>query len=128
VVGVNFDPGHLMWMGGDAVSAIKRLGGECIYHVHGKDTYIESQAKVDGLIDPKPAMPVNGRSWNYVSMGHGNSYRSWLDILTALKEVGYDYVISIENEDYSLDADTAISTSTLVLKFCIQALNSRGAQ
>ena len=27
--------------------------GECIYHVHGKDTY-EAQAKVDGLIDPKP--------------------------------------------------------------------------
>jgi sugar phosphate isomerase/epimerase len=121
-VGVNFDPSHLMWMGGDAVSAIKRLGSECIYHVHGKDTYIETQAKIDGLIDPKPVTPVKGRSWNYVSLGHGHSYRSWLDILSALKEVEYDDVISIENEDYSLDADSAISTSTNVLKFCIAAL------
>jgi sugar phosphate isomerase/epimerase len=127
-VGVNFDPSHLMWMGGDAVSAIKRLGSECIYHVHGKDTYIEAQAKIDGLIDPKPVTPVKGRSWNYVSLGHGNSYRSWLDILTALTEVGYNDVVSIENEDYSLDADTAISTSASVLKFCIQALSSHQAR
>ena len=125
-VGVNFDPSHLMWMGGDAVSAIKRLGSECIYHVHGKDTYIEAQAKVDGLIDPKPVTPVKGRAWNYVSLGHGNSFRSWLDILSTLKEVGYDDAISIENEDYSLDADTAISTSTSVLKFCVEALSGAG--
>ena len=126
-VGVNFDPSHLMWMGGDAVSAIRRLGGECIYHVHGKDTYIEAQARIDGLIDTKPVMPVAGRSWNYVSLGHGHSYRVWLDILAALKEAGYDDVISIENEDYSLVADAAISTSTAVLKFCINALNNRTA-
>jgi sugar phosphate isomerase/epimerase len=125
-VGVNFDPSHLMWMGGDAVSAIKRLGSECIYHVHGKDTYIEAQAKVDGLIDPKPVTPVKGRAWNYVSLGHGNSFRSWLDILSTLNDVGYGDVISIENEDYSLDADTAISTSTSVLRFCIEALSGAG--
>src|SRR5262245_39300330 len=69
-----------------------------------------------------------GRSWNYVSLGHGNSYRSWLDILTALRDVGYDDVVSIENEDYSLDADTAISTSASVLKFCIRALSSQNAR
>ena len=126
-VGVNFDPSHLMWMGGDAVSAIKRLGGECIYHVHGKDTYIEAQAQIDGLLDPKPVTPVRGRSWNYVSLGHGHSYRAWLDILTALKDVGYDDVISIENEDYSLDADTAIATSASVLRFGIRALEGGAA-
>jgi sugar phosphate isomerase/epimerase len=127
-VGVNFDPSHLMWMGGDAVSAIRRLGSECIYHVHGKDTYIEAQARVDGLIDPKPVTPVKGRSWNYVSLGHGNSYRAWLDILQALKDVGYDDVVSIENEDYSLDADTAISTSASVLKFGIRVLDGDKAR
>ena len=122
-VGGNFDPSHLIWMGGDPVSAIKRLG-KCIYHVHGKDTYIEQQALVDGLIDTKPVTPVKGRSWNYVSLGHGNSIRSWLAIIEALKGVGYNDVISIENEDYSLDANTAISTSNSVLRFCLQKLTS----
>ena len=56
----------------------------------------------------------------------GAPFRSWLDILSTLKEVGYDDAISIENEDYSLDADTAISTSTSVLKFCIEALSGAG--
>ena len=41
-VGVNFDPSHLMWMGGDAVSAIKRLGASASITSHGKDTYIEA--------------------------------------------------------------------------------------
>lgn len=118
-VGVNFDPSHLIWMGGDPVSAIRDLG-ECIYHVHGKDTYIEADARKNGLLDPKWVTPVTGRAWNYVSLGHGTSMRGWLDIVRALKEIGYDDVISIENEDYSLDADTAIDTSNRVLRFCLE--------
>lgn len=123
-VGVNFDPSHLMWMGGDPVSAIEKLGGDCIYHVHGKDTRIEPQARIDGLLDLKPPQPVRGRSWNYVSLGHGNPVRAWLDIVRALGAVGYDGVISIENEDYLVDADTAISTSASVLKFCLKELEA----
>jgi len=118
-VGVNFDPSHLMWMGGDAVSAIGALGA-CIYHVHGKDTRIEPQARVDGLIDVKPVTPVNGRSWNYVSLGHGHSVREWVEIVRALHAAGYDDTISIENEDYSLDADAAVANSVSVLKFCLE--------
>jgi sugar phosphate isomerase/epimerase len=120
-VGVNFDPSHLIWMGGDPVSAIRTLG-DCIYHVHGKDTRIEPQARIDGLLDPKHVVPVRGRSWNFVSLGHGSPVRAWLDILRALSSVGYDDVISIENEDYSLDADAAISTSITTLRFCMAAL------
>jgi sugar phosphate isomerase/epimerase len=121
-IGVNFDPSHLLWMGGDPVSAIRNLSAECIYHVHGKDTFIQGEARVNGLIDPKPVTPVQGRAWNYVSLGHGNSARAWLNIMKALLDVGYNDVVSIENEDYSLDADTAITTSAKVLRFCVDAL------
>ncbi|MDB5556950.1 MAG: sugar phosphate isomerase/epimerase [Rhizobium sp.] len=118
VVGVNFDPSHLIWMGGDAVSAIRALG-DCIYHVHGKDSRIEPAAKVHGLLDTKHVVPVRPRFWNFVSLGHGSSVRAWLDIVRALREVGYDDVISIENEDYSLSADDAVATSANTLRFCI---------
>ncbi|MBD9375366.1 sugar phosphate isomerase/epimerase [Rhizobium sp. ARZ01] len=117
-VGVNFDPSHLIWMGGDPVSAIGELGSS-IYHVHGKDTRIELQSRINGLLDTKPVVPVRGRFWNYVSLGHGNPVRAWLEIVRALRAVGYDDVISIENEDYSLDAKEAVSTSVSTLKFCI---------
>jgi sugar phosphate isomerase/epimerase len=119
-VGVNFDPSHLIWMGGDPVSAIRRLG-ECIYHVHGKDTHIEAQSKIDGLIDPKPVTPVEGRSWNYVALGHGTPVRGWLEIVNALKGAGYDGVISIENEDHSLSPEAAILASADVLRFCLDS-------
>lgn len=122
-VGVNFDPSHLIWMGGNPVSAIEELG-ECVFHVHGKDTYIETKSHANGLLDPKDVKPVSGRSWNYVSLGHGTSYRGWVDILRALKGIGYDDVISIENEDYSLDPDTAITTSNNVLRFCLDSLDA----
>src|SRR5262249_33636812 len=56
-VGVNFDPSHLIWMGGDPVSAIHALG-ECIYHMHGKDSRIEVLARVNGLLDTKHVTPV----------------------------------------------------------------------
>jgi sugar phosphate isomerase/epimerase len=117
-VGVNFDPSHLIWMGGDPLSAIAALG-ETIYHVHGKDSRIELRARIDGLLDPKHVTPVDGRSWNFVSLGHGTAVHGWLDIVKALRAVGYDDVISIENEDYSMPALEAVATSATTLRFCI---------
>lgn len=55
-----------------------------------------------------------------MTLGHGLSRRGWLEVVGALRDVGYDDVISIENEDYSLDADTAIDTSNRVLRFCLE--------
>ena len=118
-VGMNFDPSHLIWMGGDPVSAIRALGAEHIYHVHGKDTRIEPQARVNGTLDTRHVVPVVGRTWNFVPLGHGLSRRGWLEILEALREIGYDDVISIENEDYTLDAKAAIAESVDVLRFAI---------
>lgn len=117
-VGVNFDPSHLIWMGGDPLSAIAALG-DCIYHVHGKDSRIELRARVDGLLDPKHVTPVEGRSWNFVSLGHGTAVHGWLDIVKGLRKIGYDDVISIENEDYSMPALEAVATSATTLRFCI---------
>lgn len=127
-VGMNFDPSHLIWMGGDPVSAIRALGSEHIYHVHGKDTRIEPEARVDGALDARHVVPVAGRAWNFVPLGHGLSRRDWLEIVGALRDVGYDDVISIENEDYTLETKAAIAESVDTLRFAIgESARRRGA-
>jgi sugar phosphate isomerase/epimerase len=127
-VGMNFDPSHLIWMGGDPVSAIRALGTEHIYHVHGKDTRIEPEARVNGTLDTRHVVPVEGRTWNFVPLGHGLSRRGWLEIVQALREVGYDDVISIENEDYTLETKAAIAESVDVLRFAISETERRRSQ
>ena len=127
-VGMNFDPSHLIWMGGDPVAAIQALGAEHIYHVHGKDTRIEPEARVNGTLDTRHVVPVQGRTWNFVPLGHGLSRRGWLEIVGALRDVGYDDVISIENEDYTLETNAAIAESVDVLRFAIAESERRRPQ
>ncbi|UXM95181.1 sugar phosphate isomerase/epimerase [Bartonella sp. HY329] len=126
-IGINFDPSHLIWMGGDPVSAIKALGSEHIYHVHGKDTRIEPAAKINGTLDDKPVTPIEKRFWNYVPVGHGISKRGWRDIVQALRDSGYDDVISIENEDYTLDSLQAIRDGVDTLSFAIKYSKQQAA-
>lgn len=125
VVGMNFDPSHLIWMGGDPVSAIRALGAEHIYHVHGKDTRIEPRARIDGTLDTRHVVPVAVRTWNFVPLGHGLSRRGWLEIVGALMDVGYDDVISIENEDYTLETGASIAESVDTLSFAIAEAGRR---
>src|SRR6266487_1919912 len=48
-VGANFDPSHPMWMGADPLAAVRALGG-AVYHVHAKDTRVDSViAGVNGV-------------------------------------------------------------------------------
>ncbi|MFP3393774.1 TIM barrel protein, partial [Brevibacillus sp. SIMBA_076] len=35
-IGMNFDPSHLFWMGGDPIAALRALGS-AVYHIHAKD-------------------------------------------------------------------------------------------
>lgn len=46
-VGMNFDPSHLIWMGGDPVSAIRALGVENIYHFHGACSGARARPRCD---------------------------------------------------------------------------------
>ena len=39
MIGMNLDPSHLFWMGGDPIEAARVLGEHgAIYHIHGKDS------------------------------------------------------------------------------------------
>lgn len=120
-IGANFDPSHLIWQGIDPVEAIKVLGKEkAIFHVHAKDTYLDiSNIKVNGVLDTKPYDQVINRSWTFRSVGYGLNEKVWKDIISTLRAVGYDYVISIEHEDCLASAEEGFSKAVNFLKNCI---------
>tara|TARA_B100001146_G_scaffold214831_1_gene216514 strand:+ start:117 stop:1148 length:1032 start_codon:yes stop_codon:yes gene_type:complete len=101
-IGANFDPSHLIWMGGDPVQMVKNLG-EAVFYVHIKDVKIDPvQKSLNTLLDTTWFADVNGRSWNFCIPGHGHDERWWSEFLLALRSIGYEDVLSIEHEDCSL--------------------------
>lgn len=116
VLGCNFDPSHLFWNGVDPVAAIRRLG-DAIYHVHGKDVYVDPlNVSVNGCNDNKPYDQIPERAWTFRTIGYGHDAKTWKDIISALRLVGYDYVISVEHEDALMSIEEGLAKSVALLK------------
>jgi sugar phosphate isomerase/epimerase len=116
IVGVNFDPSHALWMGGNPLRAIRELRG-VIYHVHAKDTRIDPHnSEINTLLETKPNERVAQRSWNYVTLGYGHSEIWWRDFVIQLKQHDYNDVLSIEHEDYSLPPIVGVKKSIELLR------------
>jgi sugar phosphate isomerase/epimerase len=116
VLGCNFDPSHLFWNGVDPVAAIRALG-QAIFHVHGKDCYVDTlNIAVNGCNDHKPYDQIAKRAWTFRSIGYGHDAKTWKDIISALRLVGYDYVISIEHEDALMSIDEGLAKGVAMLK------------
>jgi sugar phosphate isomerase/epimerase len=89
-LGLSLDPSHLVWLHVGHIEDVVRRWGHKIFHVDGKDTEImPSRLAAQGILG-------NGW-WRYRIPGMGSI--NWGGVISALKEVGYDYIISIENED-----------------------------
>ena len=99
VIGVNFDPSHLFWQQADPVAAIRSLGSS-IFHVHAKDCRIDrANTATNGVLDAKSYTRELERAWIFRTVGYGNDALVWKDIVSNLRLVGYDHVLSIEHED-----------------------------
>lgn len=121
VLGCNFDPSHLFWNGVDPVAAIRALG-DAIFHMHGKDTYVDHlNVAVNGCNDHKPYERIAQRAWTFRSIGYGHDAKVWKDIVSALRLVGYDYVISIEHEDAMMSQDEGLAKGVALLKEVVMA-------
>jgi sugar phosphate isomerase/epimerase len=116
-IGANLDPSHLFWQGIDAVEAIKFLGTEgAIFHVHAKDTFIdEGNVRRNGILDTKHYGQIRDRAWTFRTVGYGMGEKTWRDIVSALRAVGYDHVLSIEHEDLLLSIEEGLRRGIDVL-------------
>ena len=118
-IGANFDPSHLIWQGIDPVAAIRALG-KAIYHVHAKDTKVDKyNTAVNGVLDTKHYGDEIHRSWIFRSVGYGNDMQYWKDMLSNLRMVGYDGVLSIEHEDSLMTSKEGLEKAVSFLKDAI---------
>ena len=115
-LGCNFDPSHLWWNGVDPVAAIRKLG-DAIFHVHGKDVYVDRfNTEVNGCNDHKHYGDIAQRSWTFRSIGYGHDLKVWRDMMSALRLIGYDYVVSIEHEDALMSPDEGLAKAVDTLE------------
>jgi sugar phosphate isomerase/epimerase len=116
VIGANFDPSHMFWQGIDPCAAIKELAS-CIYHFHAKDTHLDQQnITINGVVDAKRYTLLKRRSWYFRAVGYGHDAIVWKDMMSALRLVDYDYVVSIEHEDAFLSREEGLRKAVEFLK------------
>jgi sugar phosphate isomerase/epimerase len=116
VIGANYDPSHLFWQGIDPVASIHYLVG-AIYHVHAKDTYMDQRnIAVNGVLDTKPYSKLPQRSWTFRTVGYGHDQFTWRALVSALRLIDYDYVLSIEHEDPLASVEEGLNKAVSFLK------------
>lgn len=101
IIGMNLDPSHMFFMGGDPIAIAEELCKDgCVLHVHGKDVRVNPRMK--GL----EAIELHGydddahlRCWNYVAVGYGHDDLWWKEFFGTLVAGGYCGPVSIEVED-----------------------------
>ncbi|MHC1694587.1 MAG: sugar phosphate isomerase/epimerase family protein [Eubacteriales bacterium] len=116
IIGANFDPSHLFWQGIDPVAALRYLG-DAVQHFHAKDTKIDSiNTEKIGVLDTKHYGDELNRAWVFRSVGYGHDAQVWRDIISTLRLIGYDHVISIEHEDSLMTPNEGLEKAVSFLK------------
>lgn len=118
VIGANLDPSHMWWQGIDPVQAINILGrAGAIHHFHAKDTSIDPvNIHKHGVTDMQSYTLMADRAWQFRTVGFGHDLKEWADMMSALRLVGYDYVVSIEHEDGLMSINEGFSKAVSNLK------------
>ena len=68
------------------------------------------------MLDPKPFADEKGKSWVYRTVGYGHDRQYWADFVSALRQVGYDDVVSIEHEDSLMSAEEGLAKAVRLLQ------------
>ena len=118
-IGANCDLSHLFWQGCDPVEVIHFLGKQgAIFHAHMKDTVIfpENCAKYGVLNFASEAKDLPEASDTFRAVGYGHSATLWKSVVQAYMDIGYEGILSIENEDPILTGEVGVERAAYVLK------------
>jgi len=69
-----------------------------------------------GVLDTKLYSDEINRSWIFRTVGYGHSYDFWKELISILRLVGYDYVLSIEHEDSLMSPQEGLKKVVTFLK------------
>lgn len=107
VLGVNFDPSHLIRMNIDPVRFLGEFAS-IVYHVHAKDTELldDDLYEFGDLQQATFAKShgFGGHHWRYTIPGHGAA--RWAKLFRQLHDSGYRGRVSIELEDENFNGST----------------------
>jgi sugar phosphate isomerase/epimerase len=118
-IGANCDLSHLFWQGCDPVEVIHFLGKQgALFHAHMKDTviYPENAAKYGLLNFASEAKDLPEASDTFRAVGYGHSASLWKSVVQAYMDIGYEGILSIENEDPILPGEIGVERAAYVLK------------
>jgi sugar phosphate isomerase/epimerase len=106
-IGLSFDPSHLLWLGIGGIPDLIREFGDRTYHVDGKDTEIvRERLRRQGIL--------GSGWWRYRLPGNGEL--DWAAIVAALRDIGYDGTVTIEQEDDLDSGYDAVARSARYLR------------
>jgi sugar phosphate isomerase/epimerase len=89
---VNFDPSHFPYQREDVIPFIKKFSKK-IVHCHVKDAIVEKENPAE--IEKGDAFSM-GRGEQFKFAAPGKGVLDWEEILSAIKGIGYDHVLSLE--------------------------------
>jgi len=69
-----------------------------------------------GVLDTKSYGDEINRSWIFRTLGYGHDYSVWKDMVSTLRLVGYDDVLSIEHEDSLMSVNEGFQKAVSFLK------------
>ncbi len=118
-IGANCDLSHLFWQGCDPIAVIHLLAKEgALFHAHMKDTvmYKDNVGKYGVLNFAFEKNELPQASETFRAVGYGHSANTWKEIVRAYMEVGYQGILSIENEDPILPGDVGVERAAYLLK------------
>ena len=118
-IGANCDLSHLFWQGCDPVEVIHYLGKQgAIFHAHMKDTVVFKHiANQTGVLNFSEDLAKSAQgSVMFRAVGYGHGAQTWKDIVKAYMEIGFQGILSIENEDSLMPGEVGIERAAFVLK------------
>src|SRR5882762_63518 len=118
-IGANCDLSHLFWQGCDPVEVIHFLGKQgALFHAHMKDTtfYPENVNKYGVLNFAFEKNDLAQASDTFRAVGYGHSASLWKSVVQAYMDIGYEGILSIENEDPILAGEVGVERAAYVLK------------
>ena len=68
------------------------------------------------MLDSKCYTRELERSWIFRTVGYGHDRRVWKDMVSNLRLVGYDHVLSIEHEDRLMSGTKGLKKAIAFLK------------